>query len=228
MALKSSKVKTVKTKASQTLFTRARIVDSALELFNDRSLKSVTTHNVAEHAGISPGNLYYHFKNREEIVRELFRQLFDGLSATFARVSEAPETYSFVDFMKLFFEYIWTYRFFFRDFSLILRADAKLAEDWRATVSSMNETMQDVAKTWVAAGQLKAFDSDDALEAFLDNIFTIIYFGAIYQEAKQDQDTKRAFKKVLSRTLEYLLPFHTPKGQQAIRLYQLELLNRRE
>ena len=55
--------------------TRDRILDAALELFNERGTAAVTTNHVAARAGISPGNLYYWFSDKDEIIRELYTRL---------------------------------------------------------------------------------------------------------------------------------------------------------
>ena len=55
--------------------TKSRILAGALALFNERSAGAVTTNHIAEALGMSPGNLYYHYRNKEEIVRALFGQL---------------------------------------------------------------------------------------------------------------------------------------------------------
>ena len=52
--------------------TRDRILAAALELFNQQGERKVTTNHIAAHLGMSPGNLYYHFKNKQEIIYELF------------------------------------------------------------------------------------------------------------------------------------------------------------
>jgi len=54
---------------------RQRIIEATVQLMNEQG-GAVGTSQIAEFLGISPGNLYYHFRNREEILRELF----DGLS----------------------------------------------------------------------------------------------------------------------------------------------------
>ena len=63
--------------------TREKILDTALTLFNNEGTAAVSTNHIAEAAGISPGNLYYHFKNKEEIIRELFERLFAANDAAF-------------------------------------------------------------------------------------------------------------------------------------------------
>ena len=54
--------------------TKERILDASLALFNELGERKVTTNHIASHLQISPGNLYYHFKNKQAIIFALFER----------------------------------------------------------------------------------------------------------------------------------------------------------
>ena len=56
--------------------THDRILDTALRLFNQSGTAAVSTNHIAAALGMSPGNLYYHFRNKEAIIRDLFEQQY--------------------------------------------------------------------------------------------------------------------------------------------------------
>src|SRR5438045_3141230 len=58
---------------------RQRILEASVELFNTSGTIATTTNHIAKHLKISPGNLYFHFRNREAIIRELFGQLTEAI-----------------------------------------------------------------------------------------------------------------------------------------------------
>ena len=64
--------------------TRERIVQNSLELFNQLGERSVSTNHIAAHMEISPGNLYYHFPNKQAIIALLFSQ-YEELVDSFLR-----------------------------------------------------------------------------------------------------------------------------------------------
>lgn len=125
--------------------TRAKILDAALALFNDRGTAAVSTNHVAAAAGLSPGNLYYHYADKQEIIRALHERyaaaheaLWDASpQASLSRLRE-----NLTSSMHL----AWQYRFLERELIALLRADERLAAAHRAAY-------QRRLSQWVAFGE---------------------------------------------------------------------------
>ncbi len=47
---------------------RAQILDAALKLFAEKGYKGASNQNIADAVGISPGLIYFYFKNKEELL----------------------------------------------------------------------------------------------------------------------------------------------------------------
>ncbi len=107
---------------------RERIIEAAWELFNDLGTHNVSTNHIAAHLSISPGNLYYHFRNREEIVRALFQPVADTVHTALAYPTEREIRASDLanSYLRAM-EGVWNYRFFFRDIDELLSRDPDLA-----------------------------------------------------------------------------------------------------
>jgi len=112
--------------------TRDRIIEASLELFNAQGERAVTTNHIAQHLGISPGNLYYHFRNKQAIVAELFGA-YERRVAEFLRLPE-QRSLTVADkaaYLEALLEAMWRYRFLHRDLEHLLAADTQLAEGYR-------------------------------------------------------------------------------------------------
>ena len=96
--------------------TRQRILDASLAMFNAQGESNVTTNHIADELEISPGNLYYHFRNKDDIIEQLFgryeERMDEALSAPSGRLPELEDIWLQ---LHLVFECIWDYRFLYRD-----------------------------------------------------------------------------------------------------------------
>lgn len=204
-----------------TLQTRSRIRAAALKLFNEQGSDHTNTHDIAEAAGMSPGNLYYHYKNKAEIISDIFYEMeFYSNRQWIERGPENPRE-RFVDFMQFFFGNLLRYRFFFREFSSLLNKDPVLRKMWRHYNESLRDTLERAARLWIQAGIMKKFSSQAELSAFIDNAWVIAHFSTSYFEAKRTVSDTQAHQEGMQLLIRFLYPYHTEKGQRAIDLYLL-------
>ena len=137
------------------LKTRERIVLESLALFNAEGERAITTNHIAAHLGISPGNLYYHFRNKQAIIAELFaqyeRQVAQFLQRPAGRaLTVADKTY----YLEALLAAMWHYRFLHRDLEHLLDSDSELAARYRLFAGHCLQQAQAIYQGFVEAGIL--------------------------------------------------------------------------
>ena len=100
-----------------------------MQLFNQSDTLSITTNHIASHAGISTGNLYYHYKNKEEILQELYFEMSQKFESfeSFKIIQSSPNPIASLSLMfDNYGELFWEYRFLMRDSAVLMALYPKL------------------------------------------------------------------------------------------------------
>lgn len=168
--------------------TRERIVETALRLFNDFGEPNVTTSVIADELEISPGNLYYHFHNKDEIVNALFaeyeREIEHLISAPGNRPATAEDIWFF---LHLLFEIIWKYRFFYRDINDLLTRNRLVETHFRRILDHKVQTGTAICQGLVANGMLKANRAE--IVALATNMTVVATFWLSFEHARNPRGT---------------------------------------
>lgn len=134
---------------------RDRVLTAARQLMNEHGADAIGTNQIAAATGISPGNIYYHFKNKEEIVRTLFDELEASFSASLTADIETPISPArFAGFYVRSLRVAWDYRFFFGGLLQLLRKDDELAERYRKMQAWAVENLEVIARQVAADGNM--------------------------------------------------------------------------
>ena len=143
--------------------TRERILAAALALFNRQGEPHVTTAVIADELNISPGNLYYHFRNKDEIIGDLFAAFEHELAPLLAVPSgRAPQVEDLWFLLHLLFEKMWAYRFFFRDLDEITSRNRRVAQRFAALARDGQSTVIELCRGLVAAETMHASEREIA------------------------------------------------------------------
>ena len=119
--------KATKEKSNSTGNTRTRILATSLQLFNDEGECNVSTNHIAATLGISPGNLYYHFRNKADIIYELFIQYEEEAMSHLSAPEDRLLTFDDkIRYFESIFQILWDYRFIYRDLVHVLRENPAL------------------------------------------------------------------------------------------------------
>ena len=109
--------------------TKQKILLASLALFNNRGISNVSLRTIADTAGISVGNLQYHFNKREDIVEALYFQLVDKIDCIpLTRTDDLLK--SFFNISVDIFTILYEYHFFLLDFVTITRRNQKIKQHY--------------------------------------------------------------------------------------------------
>ena len=143
------------------------ILEVARELFNEKGTQSSTTNHIAKAMGISPGNLHYHYKNREEIVRLLYMQM---RQKTTPPPDKIPKNLTALrEHEKMVIKVRWEYRFFFNEMLSLFARDADLEELYIKDNIAHRRRIRQVMNNLIVGGELSISDEED-LDFILDSI----------------------------------------------------------
>ncbi|MBZ2189097.1 TetR/AcrR family transcriptional regulator [Alcanivorax sp. JB21] len=152
--------------------TRERILETSLMLFNRDGERNVTTNHIAEALGISPGNLYYHFRNKADIVFSLFERYEQIVTGFLSVPEDRPLTWEDkIGYFEAILESMWGARFFHRDLGHLLNQDARLRERYGVFVRQSLDRGLLVYEGLRRSALMDA--SDETLRALLVNTWVL-------------------------------------------------------
>lgn len=176
----------------KTVATRERILDAALELFNTNGTGAVSTNHIAEAARLSVGNLYYHFKNKEEIIRALFERIARDADIAFA--VRPGDIFGIADLERILranYSLQWRYRFFYREMLPLLSRDTILAERYRAIRTAGFANFVGLMSAFAAGGVFRPINDPAEIQRLAELCWLVSEFYAPFLEAGGNLDPEQ-------------------------------------
>ena len=160
--------------------TRDRILECALQLFNRQGEPNVSTLEIANELGISPGNLYYHFHGKEPLVIGLFERFEEELMTLLDPPLDVQlEAEDYWLFLHLIVERMAQYRFLLQDLSNLTGRLPKLARGMRSLINALKRTLAALLASLKAQGQVTS--ETQALGQLVEQITLTLICSLDYQ-----------------------------------------------
>jgi AcrR family transcriptional regulator len=198
--------------------TRERILELSLKLFNEIGEPNVTTTTIAEEMEISPGNLYYHFRNKDDIINSIFAQFEQQIERRLRFPEDhrptIDETWSYLQYMA---DFMWTYRFLYRDLNDLLARNRTLETHFKQIISHKVRFARDMCELLVSDAEMVATPAE--IEVIATNMAVISTYWLSYQYVMHprkynDQDAMAPYLRGRSRQLfDDLVSGKLPKRQ---------------
>lgn len=195
--------------------TRERILETGLRLFNEFGEPNVSTTVIADELNISPGNLYYHFRNKDEIVDSLFAQFEQEIEVTLAAPTRRPPDVEDIWlFLHLVFELIWKFRFLYRDLNDLLSRNRMLEIHFKQILAHKTRTAQAICEGLVAHGQMQATRGE--LQALAVNMVVVATYWLSFEYVRDPRhlDESVALARGVFHVMALAAPFLRGRARQ--------------
>jgi AcrR family transcriptional regulator len=142
--------------------TAQRILEVTLELFNRFGEPNVSTTLISAELGISPGNLYYHYPAKDELINTLFDRYEQALTEILAAADGVENVEDAWLFFHMLFELIWNYRFLYRDLNDLLSKNRRLETHFQFVLKNKGRAMHALLDGLARSGAVRITGAEAA------------------------------------------------------------------
>ena len=204
--------------------TAERILEVTLELFNRFGEPNVSTTLISAEMGISPGNLYYHYPAKDELINALFDRFERSLNELLHASDDVRDVEDAWFFMHSLFELIWQYRFLYRDLNDLLSKNRRLETHVQAMLKNKTRAVRSMLDGMARSGAMR-MDSRDAETTATSMVVVLTYWLSFEyvrdpRKALEPESAQAALLRGAQHVLNLLLPYL----EQAQRMHLLTLV----
>lgn len=191
--------------------TAERILETTLALFNRFGEPNVSTTLISAELGISPGNLYYHYPAKDELINSLFERYERSLAELLGAAEGVRHVEDAWFFLHSLFERIWEYRFLYRDLNDLLSKNRLLETRFQALLAAKTRAMRGLLGGLGRSGAMQ-IDSRE-LDPTADSMVALLTFWLSFEyvrdprHALEPDHAQAALLRGAQHVLHQLAPY---------------------
>jgi len=192
--------------------TKDKIIQGSIELFNQQGERNVTTNHIAAHVGISPGNLYYHYNNKDDIIRTIYKLYEKNLDQMFQpQESSSMGMDEMMFYLDRVFYSMWQFRFFYANLPDILARDDELHQRYLVAQKRLYARMIGILYEIRAQGFMTL--DDQMVDDLSHTLKLVVTFWISYQHTQTQQEITRAtISQGVLKVIGIFKGYLTPSG----------------
>ncbi len=198
--------------------TAERILEISLELFNRFGEPNVSTTLISAELGISPGNLYYHYPAKDELINALFDRYEKSLNELLGAADSVRDVEDAWFFMHTLFELIWQSRFLYRDLNDLLSKNRRLETHFQEVLKHKTRAMKSLLDGMSSAGAMSISSHEVGATATSMVVLLTYWLSFEYvrdpRNALEPANAQAALLRGAHHVLSLLIPY-LEQGQRA-------------
>jgi AcrR family transcriptional regulator len=198
--------------------TKERILKTAMDLYNDQGVHAITSRHIAAEMGISGGNLHYHFKHTDEIIKTLYDRLSVDFDAIVLAIASLPgiDLNTVMSFVDRSFELVYKYRFIFLHFVEISMRIPAIKKDYYQLTQRREKEFLAIFEKFKADGVFRKDIPAEVMQALITQIFIVGDFWLSNNELTLKLRGKKAIAHYSHIFSSMFYPYLTASALEAI------------
>jgi AcrR family transcriptional regulator len=194
--------------------TAERILEVTLDLFNRFGEPNVSTTLISADLNISPGNLYYHYPAKDELINALFDRYESALSELLNASDGVRNVEDAWFFMHTLFELIWKYRFLYRDLNDLLSKNRRLETHFQWVLKNKTRAVRSLLDGMSRSGAIQIDAAE--MEATATSMVVVLTYWLSYEyvrdprHALEPENAQLALLRGAHHVLNLLVPYLEP------------------
>ena len=203
--------------------TAERIIEVTLDLFNRFGEPNVSTTLISAELNISPGNLYYHYPAKDELINALFDRYEKALGELLPAAGEVRHVEDAWFFLHTLFELIWQHRFLYRDLNDLLSKNRRLETHFQHVLKNKIRAVRALLDGLSRSGAVR-IDTREA-EPTADSMVVVITYWLSYEYVRDPRHALEpgSAQQALLRGAHHVLHLLVPYLEPAQRAHLLQL-----
>ena len=196
--------------------TKDKIIATAIDLFNIHGTKAISTNHIAKEMGISPGNLYYHFRSKNDIIRSISDNFSNELGSVFKIQLDTISDFSsnLTSLFNRFFKIQQSYQFLFLEGVHLTKQDSRLLDNYTNLRSLIKKGYHELLSNLVKIKIMKR-QSLNIIDDLLDTQWIIMWYWINHTILDRNTYDDFQIKKGIKLSFSIIKPQLTSIGKVA-------------
>jgi len=191
--------------------TRSAILDMAVKLFNQHGSQSVSTNRIAAEMGISVGNLYYYFNNKEDVIRALYDRMAAEMNDLWLVVAGFNISRLREMFDRLI-QQMWEYRFFQREQLTLMKKDPLLLKKNREVRLRTRGEIEGLIRGLAQANILRQPQDDETTPTLVNAVWIVSENWLAFLELEGKSISQKNVQAGTNLILQIMRPYLSPRA----------------
>ena len=196
--------------------TKDKIITTAIDLFNIHGTKAISTNHIAKEMGISPGNLYYHFRSKNDIIQSISDNFSNELGSVLKIQLDTISDFSsnLTSLFNRFFKIQQSYQFLFLEGVHLTKQDSRLLDNYTNLRSLIKKGYHELLSNLVKIKIMKR-QSLNIIDDLLDAQWIIMWYWINHTILNRNTYDDFQIKKGIKLSFSIIKPQLTSIGKVA-------------